>query len=153
MQPKLLPMRHVQVTLHSPMASTRLTTIHTVWLVRCLLQLSVSLRQFKLVTNPTSKRNLWISACYHYLLKSQPSQRWISIGMGSSRSKTARKQSMASPHWQNSVPAILVISHGNANTKRLFSHIGLKKTTTKHRNRQALNSLLTVQLQCSEKII
>ena len=42
--------------------------------------------------------------------------------------------------------AILVIPHGNADTERLFSHIGLNKT--KHRNIlgiSILNSLLTVQ--------
>ena len=42
--------------------------------------------------------------------------------------------------------AILIIPHGNADTERLFSHVGLNKT--KHRNSLALttlNSLLTVQ--------
>ena len=41
--------------------------------------------------------------------------------------------------------ATLVIPHGNADTERLFSHIGLNKM--KHRNRlgiSTLNSLLTV---------
>ena len=50
--------------------------------------------------------------------------------------------------------AILVIHHGNATTKRLFSHVGLNKV--KHRNIlgiSTLNSLLTVQfsvLKCYE---
>ena len=48
--------------------------------------------------------------------------------------------------------AILVIPHGNADTKCLFSHIGLNKT--KYRNRlgiSTLNSLLTVQFNVPKK--
>ena len=47
---------------------------------------------------------------------------------------------------------ILVILYGNADTERLFSHIGLNKT--KHRNRlgiSTLNSLLTVQFNVPQK--
>ena len=47
---------------------------------------------------------------------------------------------------------ILVIPHGNADTKRLFSLIGLNKT--KHRNTlgiSTLNSLLTVQFNVPTK--
>ena len=51
---------------------------------------------------PAFRRNLSISARHHYLLKSRPSQRWISIGMQSAKSKTARKLSIATPHWENS---------------------------------------------------
>ena len=48
--------------------------------------------------------------------------------------------------------AILVIPHDNADTKHLFSNIGLYKM--KHRNRLAistLNSLLTVQFNVPQK--
>lgn len=48
--------------------------------------------------------------------------------------------------------AILVIPHGNGDTERLFSHLGLNKT--KHRNSLALstlNSLLTVQFNLPQK--
>ena len=48
--------------------------------------------------------------------------------------------------------AILVIPHGNADTKRLFSQIGLNKM--KNRNRlgiSILNSLLTVQFNVPQK--
>ena len=44
-----------------------------------------------------------------------------------------------------------IIPHGNANNKRLFSHVGLNKT--KHRNcigLPALNALLSVQFNISE---
>ena len=47
--------------------------------------------------------------------------------------------------------AILVIPHGNADTERLFSHLGLNKT--KHRNSlgiSTLNSLLIVQFNVPE---
>ncbi len=48
--------------------------------------------------------------------------------------------------------AILIIPHGNADTERLFSHLGLNKT--KHRNClgiSTLNSLLIVQFNVPEK--
>ena len=48
--------------------------------------------------------------------------------------------------------AILVISHGNADTECLFSSIGVNKT--KHRDRlriSTLNSLLTVQFNVPQK--
>ena len=48
--------------------------------------------------------------------------------------------------------AILVIPHGNADTERLFRHIGLNKM--KHRNRLGIstsNSLLTVQFNVPQK--
>ena len=48
--------------------------------------------------------------------------------------------------------AILVIPHGNADTKPLFSHIGLNKT--KNRNRlgiSTLNSFLTMQFNVPQK--
>ena len=48
--------------------------------------------------------------------------------------------------------AILVIPHGNADTERVFSHLGLNKT--KHRNSlgiSTLNSLLTVQFNTPQK--
>ena len=44
------------------------------------------------------------------------------------------------------VKAVLIIPHGNSDTERLFSHIGLNKT--KHRSClsiDTLNSLLTIQ--------
>ena len=89
---------------------------------------------------PAFKRHLWISARRHYLLKSRPSQRWISIGMQSAKSKTAWKLSIATPHWQNSKkPFYLIIPQGNADTERLFSRIGLNKT--KHRNRLRISTL------------
>ena len=50
------------------------------------------------------------------------------------------------------VKAILIIPHGNADTERLFSHIGLNKT--KHRNSlsiDTLNSLLTIQFNVPQK--
>ena len=49
--------------------------------------------------------------------------------------------------------AILVIPHGNADTKRLFSHIGLNKT--KHRNRLGISTLnsLNRAIQCSSKML
>ena len=49
---------------------------------------------------------------------------------------------------ENLAKAILVIPHGNADTERLFSHIGLNKMN--HRNRleiSTLNSLLKVQFK------
>ena len=49
--------------------------------------------------NPAFMLNLWISTHRHYLLKSRPSQRWISISMQSAKSKTVWKQSIATPHW------------------------------------------------------
>ena len=91
------------------------------------------------------------SACRHYLLKSRPSQRWISIGMQSAKSKTAWKLSYATLHWQNSQKPFY-IPHGNADSERLFSHIGLNKT--KYRNRlgiSTLNSRLTVQFNIPQK--
>ena len=42
--------------------------------------------------------------------------------------------------------AVIIVPHGNADTERLFSHVGLNKT--KHQNSlslETLNSLLTVQ--------
>ena len=48
--------------------------------------------------------------------------------------------------------AVLVIPHSNADTERLFSHIGLNKM--KHRNRpgiSTLNSLLTEQFNVPQK--
>ena len=48
--------------------------------------------------------------------------------------------------------AILVILHGNADTERLFNHIGLNKT--KHRNRlgiSTINSLFTMQFNVPQK--
>ena len=48
--------------------------------------------------------------------------------------------------------AILVIPHGNADTERLFSHIGLNKT--KHRNCLSIdtvNSLLIIQFNAPQK--
>ena len=50
--------------------------------------------------------------------------------------------------------AILVIPHGNADTKRLFYQIGLNKT--KHRNRlgiSTLNSILTYNLMFLKNIM
>ena len=47
--------------------------------------------------------------------------------------------------------AVLIIPHGNADTERLFSHVGLNKT--KHRNclgLPALNALLSVQFNIPE---
>ena len=48
--------------------------------------------------------------------------------------------------------AVLVVPHGNADTERLFSHIGLNKT--KHRNSlsiDTLNSLLAIQFNAPQK--
>ena len=47
--------------------------------------------------------------------------------------------------------AILVIPHGNADTKRLFSQIGLNKTQYRNRLGISLNSLLTVQFNVPQK--
>ena len=44
--------------------------------------------------------------------------------------------------------AVLIIPHGNADTERLFSHVGLNKT--KHRNCLGLPALLSVQFNIPE---
>ena len=55
------------------------------------------------------------------------------------------------PQLSTLAKAILVIPHGNADTERLFSHVGLNKT--KHRNSlsiSTLNALLTVQFNMNQ---
>ena len=110
------------------MASTRLTTYsmagHVLAAAKCVPQV------VQIGDKQAFKRNLWISASRHYLLKSRQTQRWISIGMQSAKSKTAWKRSIATPIGKTQV--ILVIPHGNADNERLVSHIGLNKT--KHRD-------------------
>ena len=123
-----------QVTLQSQMASTRLTTIQYAWSGTCCSRCVP--QEVQVGDKPSFKRNLWISACCHYLLKSWPSQRWISIGMQSAKSKTAWKLSTLL-HIGKTCKSILVIPHGNADTERLFSHIGLIKT--KFRNRLGIS--------------
>ena len=44
-----------------------------------------------------------------------------------SQIKTSWKLSIATPHWKKLAKATLVIPHGNADTERLFSYIGLNK--------------------------
>ena len=68
-----------------------------------------------------------------------------------SQIKDAWKLSIATP-LAKLANAILIILHGNADTERLFSYIGLNKT--KHRNRLGISKFtFNSAIQCSSKML
>ncbi len=132
-----------QVTLQYQMASTRLTTIQYGWSGACCSKVCSS--GSSSWWQPSLQEEFMDFCMSPLPPKSWPSQRWISIGMQSAKLNRLeigyRYSTLA-----KLAKAILVVPHGNVDTERLFSYIGLNKT--KHRNRlgiSTLNSLLTVQ--------
>ena len=132
------------------MVSTRLTTIQYGWSGACCSRVCSSVVQ---VDDKPSLQEEFMDFCKLPLLPivtaiSEVDKYWHAISQIKDYLETEYRYSTLA----KLAKAILVTPHGNADTERLFSHIGLNKT--KHRKRpgiSTLNSFLTVQFNVPQK--